>query len=168
VIRWFAVLAVVVAIACAKADPYPGYVRATEDVRAAVARVVQDYYATRSRAAAARDATELFGVYPAIAKGEDRTKGINADGFLIERMRLSDIVSLEVDVEERDPIIVLVRGDAALALVHGMETWRYRHGAPGRGEFFTQLDLRRGATGWILERTDESLLGEPRPKTPAP
>jgi hypothetical protein len=168
VMRWLALLTLAVAFACARPDPYPGYVRPSEGVRAAVVRVVEDYYTTRSRAAAARDATELFSAYPAIAKDEDRSKGINADGFLMERMRISDFVSIDADLEARDPMLVLVRGDDALVLVHGVETWHQRHGSPGSGEFYTRLDLRRGATGWALQRTDEQLLGEPRPRTPAP
>jgi hypothetical protein len=166
VIRRLALVAIVIVAACAKPDPYPGYVRASDDVRAAVVRVVEDYYATRTRAAAARDAAVLFSAYPEIATGEDRSRGINADGFLMERMSISDIVTLEVDLEDREPISVLVRGDDALALVHGKETWHYRHGGPGLGEFLTRLDLRRGATGWVLHRTDEWLLGETPPPTP--
>ncbi|MDP9282184.1 MAG: hypothetical protein M3P38_08825 [Chloroflexota bacterium] len=166
--RWLGLLTIAVALACGTPEPFPGYVRPSEDVRAATVHVVEGYYTARSRAAAARDATDLFSVYPAIAKDEDRSKGINADGFLMERMRISDIVTLDADLEERDPILVLVRGEDAVVLVHGMETWHYRHGAPGRGEFFTRLDLQRGASGWGLQRIDEQLLGEPRPRTPAP
>jgi hypothetical protein len=166
--RWLAPVTIAVAVVCARPDPYPGYVRASEEVRGAIVHVVEHYYTTRSRAAAARDATELFSVYPAIAKDEDRSKGINGDAFLMERMRTSDFVSIDADLEARDPMLVLVRGDDALVLVHGVETWHYRHGVPGSGEFFTRLDLRRGPTGWVLQRTDEQLLGEPRLRTPAP
>jgi hypothetical protein len=170
--RVIAILLTIAVAACARfdarPDPYPGYIRASEDARATIVHVVRDYYTTRSRAAAARDATELFMAYPAISNDEDRTKGINGDGFLMERMRISDFVSIDVDLEARDPMLVLVRGDDALVIVHGVETWHQRHGVPGSGEFFTRLDLRRSATGWVLERTDEQLLGEPRLRTPGP
>jgi hypothetical protein len=170
--RWLVPATLTVAVACARLDvrpdPYQGYVGATAEARASIVHVVEDYYAMRARAATARDATELFGAYPALAGDEDRSKGINADAFLMERMRISDFVAIDADLEARDPMLVLIRGDDALVLVHGVETWYQRHGSPGSGEFFTRLDLRRGATGWVLQRTDEQLLGEPRPRTPAP
>ena len=119
------VVALAVAVlSCARAiDPLPGYRRASEAERAAVLRVIADYYTRRERAALTGDASVLFSAYPQLADGEDRARGVNADAFFFERMRAVRIAGLTFDLDGYEPIGVYVRDDTALAFVHGLETW---------------------------------------------
>lgn len=159
---------VAVSSACASADPFPGYVNAPAEVRVAVIIEVESYYEKRSEAAASRDTSALFHAYPELATGSDRPTHVNMDVFLPERMRVSDVGSITVEVEHYEPVRVLVRGTEAMAFVHGLETWRYDRSYPGTSEFLTRIDLRTTRDGWTVTRTDEFDLGEPRPRTPRP
>jgi hypothetical protein len=165
-----AVAACAAAIACAAAEPLPGFMPASAEERQALVRTIEDYYARRERASLAQDMRELFAAYPRLAEGEDRAVGINTDSFLVERMRISNMREISVEIERVEPVRVYVaRGDeTAVAFVHGVETWHYRDSYPGMGEFFTRIDLRRVGGKWTIERTDEQVMGEPRPRTPRP
>lgn len=163
------VVALAVAVlSCARAiDPLPGYRRASEAERAAVLRVIADYYTRRERAALTGDASVLFSAYPQLADGEDRARGVNADAFFFERMRAVRIAGLTFDLDGYEPIGVYVRDDTALAFVHGLETWLNGFGPPTKGEFYTRIDLVREGAGWRPIRTDEVMLHEwPPPPTP--
>jgi hypothetical protein len=92
---------------------------------------------------------------------------VNAEAFFVERMRAQHVSRVSVDLEEREPVKVLLKDSAAVAYVHGRETWDL---APGSGqtisEIFVRIDLRQGASGWLVERTDQLELGERPPPTP--
>jgi hypothetical protein len=170
---------VIAAAACVRAsDPLPGYVPASAEERASVVRTVEDYFAMRERAAVTGDATELFTAYPALAQHEDRREGINTETFFVERVHLSrtmpkefappEIMYMSHLLESYHPIGVFVRADSAVAFVHGLELFQYTVGGHGGGEIFVRLDLRRGADRWVIQRTDEVVMGERPPRTPAP
>lgn len=72
---------------------------------------------------------------------------------------------LTVEPEASEPIRVWVEDAAAVAYVHGHEWLSSDSG----GEFYTRIDLARGAGGWTIERTDEVMQAEwPPPRTPKP
>lgn len=158
-----------VVMSCAPSvDPLPGYTRASLEERASLLRVIADYYALRERAALVGDASVLFAVYPRLADGENRSTGVNADGFFVERMRAVGIAGLTFDLERYEPIGVYVSGDTAVAFVHGLETWLNAFGPPTIGEFYTRIDLVRDPNGWRPVLIDEVMLHERPPRTPAP
>jgi hypothetical protein len=167
-----AVLALVIAAtACVRAsEPLPGYTPAPAKERASVVYTVEDYYAMRERAAVTGDATELFTAHPALAQHEDRRQGINTETFFVERARLAqnEILYMSHILDGYHPISVFVRDDSAVAFVHGLEVSRYTRGGPGAGEIFVRFDLRRLADRWVIERTDEQVMGERPSRTPAP
>lgn len=149
----------------------PGYVRAPTDVEESVRHIIEDYYVLRGWAAVSGDIAPLYARHPRLAAAEDRTKGVNVEAFFVERIqsfnratsgpRATD-VTLELTWYE--PLRVYVKDDAAVAFVHGLETWV---GAGTKGEMLVRFDLRREAHTWMIERTDEWVLGERPPATPA-
>jgi hypothetical protein len=151
----------------ARPDPLPGYRAASSGERAAVVGAVAEYFAIRDRAAVTGDIAPLYSAHPALAHGEDRPTGVNTEAFFVERMRAQHVSRVSVDLEEREPVKVLLKDTAAVAYVHGRETWDL---APGSGqtisEIFVRIDLRQGASGWLIERTDQLELGERPPPTP--
>lgn len=170
---------VIAATACVRApDPLPGYVSAPAEDRASVVRTVEDYFAMRERAAVTGDPTEIFAAFPALAQNEDRRVGINTESFFVERVRMARTMPKEVAppeilfmshmLESYHPIGVFVRADSAVAFVHGLEVFQYKNAGSSGGEIFVRFDLRRLADRWLIERTDELVMGERPPRTPAP
>ncbi len=141
--------------ACAQArpDPLPGYRPASPEERAAVIRVVSDYYELRNRAAVTGDIASLYVAYPALAQGEDRSSGVNVEAFFVERMRAQGVTHVAVDLEASEPVKVYVNETKAVAYVNGRETWDLR---PGTGQtiggIFVLLDLRH-TTKRLAHRT---------------
>ena len=160
--RLVAALFAVSLIACAQArpDPLPGYRPASMEERAAVIGAVSEYYAIRNRAAVTGDIAPLYLAHPSLAHGEDRRAAVNTEAFFVERMRALQVSRVHVDLEDREPVKVFVKETAAVAYVHGKETWDL---PPGTGqtilEIVVRFDLRLGAGGWIIERTDQVELG---------
>lgn len=172
--RLVLVALVFAAAACAPPDPLPGYAPASAVERAFVIAVIYEYFAMRERAALTGDATELFVAYPTLAQHEDRRQGINTETFFVERVRSAKrlpegiLVIVRMSHElELEPVGVYVAADKAVAFVHGVEHWEYDSG-PSSGEIFVRFDLRRSGDRWVIERTDEQVMGEPPPRTPAP
>ena len=149
-------------------DPLPGYRAASTDERAAVMRTIDDYYSRRARAAVSGDVATIFAAYPKLAEGEDRTSGVNTDAFFVERMRNLSLTDVRFAIEDREPARVYLKQDRAAVFVHGTETWRYPRGDAMIGEFYTRLELSRNVESWLIVRTDEVLLSERPPRTPAP
>jgi hypothetical protein len=161
-----------VATGCARAvfpqpDPLPGYTRASVEEHASIVHAIVDYYAARQRAVMFGDAALLFDEYPKLAQGENLREGINLDGFFVRLMRDDRVTKVTVELERYGPVRTYVKGGAAVGFVHGVETWHY-HGGPGSGEFFTRIDLASDAERWVVERTDEQMMGERPPRTPNP
>jgi hypothetical protein len=154
---------------CAQArpDPLPGYRQASPDERAAVVGVVSEYFAIRNRAAVTGDIAPLYSAHPSLAQGQDPRVGVNTEALFVERMRAQQVSRVTVDVEDREPVKVFLKDTAAVAYVHGRETWDL---APGSGqtisEIFVRIDLKQGPNGWLVERTDQLELGERVPPTP--
>ena len=148
-------------------DPLPGYTRASVEEHASIVHAIVDYYAARQRAVMFGDAALLFDLYPQLARGENLREGINLDAFFVRLMRDDRVTKVTVELERYEPIRTYVKGATAIGFVHGVETWHY-HGGPGSGEFFTRIDLASDAGGWVIERTDEQMMGERPPRTPDP
>jgi hypothetical protein len=154
--------------ACAgSADPLPGYTPASGLERASVVRTIEDYYAMRERAAVTGDGTELFQAYPALRQGMDRRRGINREAFFVENAP-PEIIYMSHVLGWYAPIAVYVQADSAVAFAHSVEIFQYRSGGAGGGEVFVRFDLRRTLDRWLIERTDEQMMGEPPPRTPKP
>jgi hypothetical protein len=154
---------------CAQArpDPFPGYRAASPEERAAVVGAVSEYYAIRNRAAVTGDITPLYSAHPSLARGEDRLAGVNAEAFFVERMRAMRVSRVSVELEEREPVKVYIKDTAAVAYVHGRETWDLPPGAGQTiGEIFVRIDLHHATSGWQIERTDQVELGERTRPTP--
>jgi hypothetical protein len=148
---------------CAEArpDPLPGYRPASPSERAAVVSVVSEFYAIRNHAAVTGDIAPLYNAHPSLARGEDRQTGVNVEAFFVERMRAQRVSRVSVDLEDREPVKVYVKDAAAVAYVRGRETWDLPAGSGQTvGGFFVRFDLRQGPSGWLIERTDELVLGE--------
>jgi hypothetical protein len=158
---------VLIATACAPAiDPLPGFTRAAGEERATLVRAIADYYTVRERAFVSGDMASLFAAYPKLAHGEDVREGVNLDAFWVPHMRDLGVADVSDDLEGYEPARVYVRGTAAVAFVHGWEIWYYPRGDHTGLEFFTRIDLVSDAGRWIVERTDEQMMGEPRPRVP--
>jgi hypothetical protein len=167
------------ATACVRAsDPLPGYTPATAEERASVVHTIEDYFAMRERAAVTGDTTELFTAFPALAQHEDRRQGVNTEVFFVERVRLAttmpkefappEILYMSHVLDGYHPIGVFVHGDSAVAFVHGLELFQYKSSGHSGGEIFVRFDLRRATDRWVIERTDEWVMGERPTRTPAP
>jgi len=169
-IRWIAVVVLFVTVsACGRSeDPLPGFRRASSEERAALMRSVLDYYALRARAFISGEPGALFLAYPKLQQGQDLREGINLDGFWVPHMRELDVVDVTDDLEGYEAARFYVKQSAAVAFVHGWEIWNYPRGDHTGLEFFTRIDLASDAGGWIVERTDEQMMGERPPRTPNP
>ncbi|HEY9325968.1 MAG TPA: hypothetical protein VIS26_05310 [Candidatus Limnocylindria bacterium] len=161
----FVLLCVLAGCACS-ADPLPGYRSASSEEHAALVRAVSEYYALRARVFVSGDAAALFAAYPKLQHGEDLREGINLDGFWVPHMRELDVVDVSDDLEGYEAARFYVKETAAVAFVHGWETWNYPRGDHTGLEFFTRIDLAIDAGGWVVERTDEQMMGERAPRTP--
>jgi hypothetical protein len=161
----FVLLFVVVTGCASPVDPLPGYTRASVEQHASIVHAIVDYYGARQRAVMFGDAALLFDAYPKLAHGENLREGINLDSFFVRLMRDDRVTKVTVELERYEPVRTYVKGNAAVGFVHGVETWHY-HGGPGSGEFFTRVDLARDADRWVVERTDEQMMGERPPRTP--
>lgn len=162
------VLVLVAASGCAgSVDPLPGYTRASVEEHASIVHAIVDYYTARQRAVMFGDAALLFDAYPKLAQGENLREGINLDAFFVRLMRDDRVTQVTVELERYEPMRTYVKGTVGVGFVHGVETWHY-HGGPGSGEFFTRIDLAREADRWVVERTDEQMMGERPPRTPNP
>lgn len=153
-------------IACGQSDPLPGYRPATPDERASVMRVIEEYYTLRNTAEVTGDTTALLARHPGLAQGQQRQPGINIETWMVERTRALNIREVRVDIESYEPVRVYLKDIAAAAFVHGLFTWEYPQGSPTKGELAVRLDLVRSADRWMIERTDEWMLGETPPPTP--
>jgi len=166
---FFAALLAGSLISCAQArpDPLPGYRPASPSERTAVVSAVLEYYAIRNRAAITGDVAPLYSAYPSLAHGEDRSAGVNTEAFFVQRMRAQPVSRVSVDLEDREPVKVFIKDTAAVAYVHGRETWDL---PPGTGqtvsEIIVRIALHQGTSGWLVERTDQFELGERIPPTP--
>jgi len=128
---------------------------------------LSDYFRFRNRAAVTGDLGPLYSAHPSLAHGEDRQLGVNVEAVFVERMRAQRVSHVSVELEDREPVKVYVKDATAVAYVHGRETWDL---APGAGrtisEIVVRFDLHRAATGWLIERSDELVLGERVSPTP--
>jgi hypothetical protein len=163
------VLLSVVVSACGRAvDPMPGYRRASSEEHASLMRAVSDYYSIRSHVFVSGDAAALFAAYPKLRQGEDLREGINLDGFWVPHMRELGVVDVTDDLEGYEAARFYVKEMAAVAFVHGWEIWNYPRGDHTGLEFFTRIELVKDADRWVVERTDEQMMGERAPRTPNP
>lgn len=166
-----ALLAGVLLVVCSTVDPLPGYVRAASDVEASVRSAIEEYYDLRGRAAVTGDIAPLYSRHRGLAVGEDRTKGVNVEAFFVERIQSFNretsgprVTEMRFDATAYGPLRVYVMGETAVAFVHGIEEW---HDVGTKAEMRVRFDLRRESERWTIERTDEQLLGERPPATPA-
>lgn len=166
-VREIAVLVLLCVIGgCVLADPLPGYRLASSEEHAALMRAVSDYYSARARAFVSGDAAALFAAYPKLQHGEDLREGINLDGFWVPHMRELDVVDVTDDLEGYEAARFYVKEPLAVAFVHGWEIWNYPRGDHTGLEFFTRIELVNDADRWVVERTDEQMMGELAPRTP--
>ena len=161
----FVLLVLIAGCACA-ADPLPGYRRASSEEHGSLMRAVSDYYAVRAHAFVSGDAAALFAAYPKLQQGADLREGINLDGFWVPHMRELDVADVTDDLEGYEPARFYVKETAAVAFVHGWEIWNYPRGDHTGLEFFTRIELARDADRWVVERTDEQMMGERAPRIP--
>lgn len=167
-IRTFALALGLAIIVCGPTDPLPGYRPATADERATVMRVIDEYYALLNSAEVTGDTSALLARHPGLAQGQQRETGINIETWMVERTRALNIREVRVAIESYEPVHVYVKEGAAAGFVHGLFTWEYQQGSPTKGELAVRFDLVRTADRWVIERTDEWMLGERPPRTPRP
>lgn len=158
-------LALAVSACALYVDPLPGYRRASGEERATLMRALADYYTVRGRAFVSGDAAILFAAYPKLAQGEDVREGINLDAFHLPGWRAVEATKATHYLNSYEPVRIYVKGTAAVAFVHGKEMFEVRGGSSG-GEFFMRIDLVNDADRWVVERTDEQMMGEPPPRLP--
>lgn len=126
---------------------------------------IADYYTVLGRAFVTGDIRSLHAAYPNLASGEDIRNGINLETLRLRSWREVEATSARHELEPYEPMRIFVNGDRAVAFVHGIEWFEIR-GGPSGGEFFTRIDLVSDAGRWIVERTDEQMMGEPPPRIP--
>jgi hypothetical protein len=164
-------IAVLLATACMGPDPLPGYVPAPDDVRTAVIQKIEWYYALFGAATLSGDMAAFYAAFPKLAEGEVREAGINSEAFFVRVARMPDVnvVDLRFELEWYEKIRVYQRADQAVAFVRGLYHKRYAASPiEGSGEMFVRFDLRRESDRWLIERSDELVLGERPPRTPRP
>jgi hypothetical protein len=164
--RVAALVFTIAAAACAQADPVAGYRPASLEERATVMGVIAEYYDLLDRAQVTGDTGALLARHPGLATGQQRQPGVNIETWTVERTRALSIREVRVDIESYEPVRVYVKDAAAAAFVHALFTWEYAQGSPTRGELAVRMDLVRSADRWVIERTDEWMLGEKAPPTP--
>jgi hypothetical protein len=166
--RGVAILLTIAAAACAQPDPLAGYRPASPEERAAVMRVIEEYYALVNRAEVTGDTSALLARHPGLAQGQQHERGINIETWMVARTRALNIREVRVDIESYEPVRVYVKDAAAAALVHALFTWEYQPGALTKGELSVRMDLVQTGDRWVIERTDEWVLGESPPPRPRP
>ncbi len=164
--RLAAILLAFAVAACARPDPVAGYRPATPEERATVMGVIAEYYDLLDRAQVTGDTGALLARHPGLAVGQQRQPGINIETWTVERTRALNIREVRVDIESYEPVRVYVKDAAAAAFVHALFTWEYPQGSPTKGELAVRMDLVRAADRWLIDRTDEWMLGEKPPPTP--
>jgi len=164
--RVVAIVLAIAAAACAQSDPVAGYRPASPEERATVVRVIGEYYDLLDRAQVTGDTGPLLARHPGLATGEQRQRGVNIETWTVERTRALNIRDVSVDIESYEPVRVYVKDAAAAAFVHALFTWEYPQGSPTKGELAVRMDLVRTGDRWVIERTDEWVLGETPPPTP--
>jgi hypothetical protein len=164
--RVVAIALAMAAAACAPSDPVAGYRPASPEERATVVSVIGEYYDLLDRAQVTGDTGLLLARHPGLATGEQRQRGVNIETWTVERTRALNIRDVSVDIESYEPVRVYVKDAAAAVFVHALFTWEYQQGSPTRGELAVRMDLVRTADRWVIERTDEWVLGETPPPTP--
>ena len=157
---------IIATAACAQADPVAGYRPASPEERATVVNVIEEYYDLLDRAEVTGDTGALLARHPGLATGQQRHPGVNIETWTVERTRALNIREVRVDIESYEPVRVYVKDAAAAAFVHALFTWEYPQGSPTKGELVVRMDLVRAADRWLIERTDEWMLGEKPPPTP--
>jgi hypothetical protein len=164
--RGVAILLAIATAACAQPDPVAGYRPAPPEERATVMGVIAEYYTLLNRAQVTGDTGALLARHPGLATGEQRQRGVNIETWMVERTRALNIREVRVDIESYEPLRVYVKDRAAAAFVHALFTWEYPQGSPTKGELAVRMDLVQTADRWVIERTDEWVLGETPPPTP--
>ncbi|MDQ2952343.1 MAG: hypothetical protein M3R54_08785 [Chloroflexota bacterium] len=149
-------------LACAS-DPLPGYRPATADERASVMQTIEEYYDIVDRAMGTGDLTPLYVRHPKLATGEERQRGVNTERNTVLRTGALDIRDVGMEMEFYEPFRAFLKGDVAVAYSHGLFTWTYANGTHTRGELLVRFDLTRGDGRWMIERSDEWVLGEGTP-----
>jgi hypothetical protein len=144
----------------------PGYRPASPEERAAVVRTLSDYFEVRNLAAVTGDLAPLYSAHPELAHGEDRQTGVNVEAFFVERMRALQVSRVSVELEDGEPVKVYVKDAAAVAYVHGRETWDL---APGTGQTVGEIwcgstCVTRRVAGSSRGPTSSSLANGPRPR----
>jgi hypothetical protein len=153
---------------CTSGGQFNGYVDATPADRAAVADVVHEYYRARNALAGETSAETLWQTYPSLAKGRDVPSGVNVEPEFVERTRRLGVRVVRTDESAIEPLRVLIRDDAAVAVVHGREEWLLPAGDKTVFEIKTLLYLSRRGSQWVILKTDERELGERDPSLPPP
>ncbi len=140
----------------------------TADERANVLGTIDEYYNLLDAAVVTGDLGPLYARHPKLAQGAVPQRGINSEGFTVQLPSVRDHLVREahVDIQSYEPVRVYVKGNAAVAYVHGWFTWNYATGAPTQGELRVRFDLSRAVDRWYVEQTDEVVLGETPPPTP--
>jgi len=160
------VLVVLAVASCATSSRYRA---AVEPERGAVVAAVRDYYTLRNRLTAGLDINDFWQTYPELSYDHDLVRGTNLEVMTWKGSHDPQLVRLDyrADLESYEPLRVFVRGNEALAYVHGLEAWDHPTGGLStRGEFRTVLSLRLADGKWTVVRSDEQEMGEPVPADP--
>lgn len=163
---WLSIAALVLLVECAP-DLLPGYRAATADERTSIFATVSEYYDILDRAMVSGDAAPLYVRHPRLQLGEERQHGVNTEGTTVFRTRELALRAATIDMEFYEPLRVFLKGDVAVAYSHGLFTWTYANGSETKGEMLVRFDLARAGERWMIERSDEWVLGEGAP-SPTP
>jgi hypothetical protein len=159
-------IALAIIILAAGCSPSPAYRVATDAERVKIVSAVTDYYAARSGLSTDLSIDEFWLRYPELERKLDVNTGINLEGFWARHWHADGESNYRVELEHYEPIHASVRGNSAIARVHGLEYLSLHVAGQTVGEFNTVFALEQRDGRWQILQTDEQMLGEPKPTDP--
>ena len=142
------------------------YRPAKDAERADIVAPVAGYFAAKARLATDLSIADFWRSYPDLARDYDLRSGVNIEPLFAKSMQELKATNYRTELERYEAIRVYVRGDSAIAMVHGMDHWDNANGGPTSGEVNLVFTLRSVDGHWTVIRSDEQMMGEHPPTEP--
>jgi hypothetical protein len=120
---------------------------------------IREYFYYRKKAVIAGKVEVLWARYPELKDGADFSSGINAEEFFINNMQGLKPFDGNIFPESYGQIKVIISGEKAEVLAHGMELYLYADETgkfdDSGGEFKIIIFLRRQDDQWTVYKTQD-------------